>query len=228
MRARKQSKKPQYAHAFTLFCDGLDLPSIAAQTGLREDMIAHAAETQGWVSRRSRIAGVDAVKAAENRLAAVSRVDCTLVNATEEAANTLASAYVTLIRAASALPIEPFADETADKLTEAERDRRHRHLIRDKAETMKLATNGLRELIETAQNVGLLKVERGGKTPDGHDDRDKPIDLSKLTQLNIAIVQATNGQGARVVAQLANGEKSADDLRNVTGSAAQSQPGAVS
>lgn len=109
---------------------------------------------------------------------------------------------MTLIRAASVLPIEPFADETGVKLTEAERDRRHRHLIRDKSEVMRTATAGLRELIETAQNVGLLKVERGGKTPDGHDDRDKPIDLAKLTQLNIAIVQATGGQQSKVLAQL--------------------------
>lgn len=83
-------------------------------------------------------------------------------------------------------------------------------MIEAKAQTMKIATQGLRELIETAQHVGLLKVERGGKPQDGRGD-DGPIDLSKLTQLNIAIVQATQaGQPAKVVAQLATG----DDLRN--------------
>lgn len=200
MRARKESKKPQYAHAFTLFCDGVDFATIALKTGLREDMIAHAAETQGWVQRRSRIAGVDAVKAAENRLASQVRTDSTLVNATETAAGTLAAAYVRLIEQASNLPVEPYADEQATKLTEAERDRAHRRLIRDKTEIMKLATSGLRELIETAQGVGLLKVERGGKVPEGGDDRDRPIDLAKLTQLNVAIVNATGGaNGARPI-----------------------------
>lgn len=201
MRQRKASKKPQYAHAFQLFCDGVDLPAIAAQTGLREDMISQACVTQGWTARRSRIAGIDSVKAAENRLSSQIRTDSTLVNATENAATTLAGAYVRLIEQAAALPVEPFADSQAEKLTEAQRDRAHRHLLRDKVEVMKLATSGLRELIETAQGVGLLKVERGGKTPEGGDDRDRPIDLAKLTQLNIAIVSATNGR-QQVLAQL--------------------------
>jgi hypothetical protein len=203
VRQRKASKKPQYAHAFTLFCDGLDFPAIAAQTGLREDLIARCAEMQGWVSRRSRVAGVDAVKAAENRLASQVRTDSALVQATESAAFTLAGAYVKLIEEAASLPTRPYVEPTGDKPSENELYRQSRSMIEAKAQTMKLATSGLRELIETAQNVGLLKVDRGGKTPDGGDDRDKPIDLAKLTQLNIAIVQATGATGARMVAQLA-------------------------
>lgn len=208
----RPSKKPQYAHAFSLFCEGLDFPVIADKTGLSVDLLARCAETQSWVSRRSRVAGVDAVKAAETRLQAQAAVDSTLVNATRDAAHTLAKSYVRLIEEASALPTEPFADEQAAKMTEAERDRAHRRLIRDKTEVMKLATSGLRELIETAQNVGLLNVERGGKTPEGGADRDRPIDLSKLTQLNIAIVNATTGNGAaRMLAQVS--APNADDLR---------------
>lgn len=117
----------------------------------------------------------------------------------------MAEAYVKLIAEAAALPTHPYADqwEGGVKPTESQKDRQSRHMLRDKVDIMKAATGGLRELIETAQNVGLLKVDRGGKTPDGGDDRDKPIDLAKLTQLNIAIVQATGATGARVVAQLA-------------------------
>lgn len=165
-------------------------------------MISRAADTQSWVMRRSRIAGIDAVKAAENRLASQVRTDSTLVSATESAASTLAAAYVRLIEEASALPTHPFAPEDGTTLSQSERYRQERAMIEAKAETMRKATEGLRELIETAQHVGLLKVDRGGKSPDGDaHERDKPIDLSKLTQLNIAIVQA-RGQAPQVVARL--------------------------
>lgn len=199
----KPSRKPAYAKAFRMFCEGKPLGEIAIATGVSEENLAACAESQNWVKRRALIVGHHAVTAAETRIQAQIAVDSTLVSGVRSAANTLTTAYVRLIEQASALPVEPFPDESATKLTEAERDRAHRRLIRDKTEVMKLATSGLRELIETAQNVGLLKVERGGKTPDGDTDRDKPIDLSKLTQLNIAIVQATGaGNGSRVLAQL--------------------------
>ena len=212
MRTRKASKKPQYASAFELFCDGRDFAFIASQTGLPQSQVERCAVDQNWERRRGAILGAKSVAAAETRLQAQAVVDSTLVNATRDAAHTLAKSYVRLIEEASALPTEPFADEQDTKMTEAERDRAHRRLIRDKTEVMKLATSGLRELIETAQNVGLLNVERGGKTPEGGADRDKPIDLSKLTQLNIAIVNATNGNGAsRMLAQVS--APGADDLR---------------
>lgn len=206
----KPSRKPAYAKAFTLFCEGKSLAEISHAVAISEENLAACADSQNWTKRRGLLVGHRSVAAAETRIQAQIAVDSTLVSATQSAASTLATAYVRLIEEASALPTEPFADETAATMTAAERDRRHRHMIRDKSEIMKVATSGLRELIETAQGVGLLKVERGGKVPDGHDDRDKPIDLAKLTQLNIAIVQATNGR-PQVLAQLSEPAE-----RNVT------------
>lgn len=202
MRPRKFSKKAQYALAFELFCEGRDLASIASQTALDFTQLARCAELQNWPRRRAELAGKKAVVATETRLQAQIAVDSALVNATQSAAATLAEAYVKLIAEAADLPTRPYAS-LGEQPDENEKMRQAKHLMRDKVEIMKAATGGLRELIETAQNVGLLKVDRGGKTPDGGDDRDKPIDLAKLTQLNIAIVQATGGQGTRVVAQLA-------------------------
>jgi len=213
-RPRKPSKKPQYALAFSLYCDGVDWPEIARKTGLPQELVERCAAQQNWANKRGKLAGSESIAALETRLQAQNVVDSTLVRASQESAETLAQAYVRLIGEASALPTEPYADAEAAKLTEQERYRHHCTMIERKAGLMRIATSGLRELIETAQNVGLLKVERGGKPSDGSDDRDKPIDLSKLTQLNIAIVQATSGNGpAKVLAQIAT--PASDDLRNV-------------
>lgn len=208
----KPSRKPLYAKAFVLFCEGKSLRDCAISTGISEENLAACAESQNWIKRRGLIVGSRAVAHAETRITAQIAVDSALVSASQSAAQTLATAYVRLIEEASALPTHPFAGPNDAKPDENERYRQECAMIERKAEVMRKATSGLRELIETAQNIGLLNVERGGKTPEGGSDRDKPIDLSKLTQLNIAIVNATNGNGAsRMLAQVS--APSADDLR---------------
>lgn len=165
-------------------------------------MVEKTAVHQHWQEKKGRYAGVVAVAAAETRLQAQVAVDSTLVRATQTAAETLANAYVQLITEAAALPTHPLANADGTPVDSSEAYRATRAMLDAKADTMRKATEGLRELIATAQNVGLLKVDRGGKAPEGDGRDDKPIDLSKLTQLRIAIVQA-NGQAPRVAAELA-------------------------
>lgn len=201
---KKYSKKPLYAQAFTLFCEGVAIGEIARRLQLPPDALADTVLRQRWTARRSTLAGAHSVAAAETRLQAQTNVDRTLCTATEQAASTLAASYVTAIEQICALPVEMEA-ENGEIETAGARYRQRCHMIERKISLQKAATEGLRELIATAQNVGLLKVERNGRDRDGRNDDDKPIDLSKLTQLNIAIVQATSAgkQGATVVAELA-------------------------
>jgi hypothetical protein len=204
MAGRKiNSKRKQYASAFERFVNGEKLDAIADILGLDFATLERCATLQNWQQRRGRVLGATAVQAAETRLQAGAVVDQTLVSATRDAAQTLAAAYVRLIAEASELPTHPYAAADGSKPDANEHYRQCRGMIEAKAQTMKLATSGLRELIETAQNVGLLKVERGdGRGGHGRNgDDDKPIDLSKLTQLRIAIGNASVS-GAVMVAEL--------------------------
>ena len=218
LRPRKNSKRALYLSAFELFCDGKSLAECAATTGLDLALLERCAHTQNWQRRQAQLLGASAVGRAETRLQAKAAVDNTLVNATRSAAQTLAQAYVKLIEEAASLPTHPYAAQGDDKPDANETYRQECAMIDRKADTMRKATEGLRELIETAQNIGLLEYERGGKPQGGNGGGDgdgKPLDLSRLTQLNIAIVQATNGQPQRVAATLApaSGE-TRSDLRN--------------
>jgi hypothetical protein len=199
---QKHSKKPLYAQAFRLFCEhGLSPGEIAQKLALPIDALTDTIVRQRWAERKATLAGQHAVAAAETRLQAQVAVDSTLVRATQSAAETLANAYVQLITEAAALPTHPLANADGSTVDPQEAYRATRAMLDAKADTMRKATEGLRELIATAQNVGLLKVDRGGKPPEGDGRDDKPIDLSKLTQLRIAIVQA-NGQVTKAGASL--------------------------
>lgn len=214
----KPSKKPLYHKAFTDYVASKgSLPEIATRYGLMPDVLIRLAEAQKWEHRRSLLAGESRISATESRLHAQAHVDSTLCTATESIASRLADAYVSLITGITSLPVEPYADATAlgePPMTEQERYRQHCQMIERKVGLQRQATEGLREMIETAQAVGLLLVAPGSRK--GGDDQDKPIDLSKLTQLNVAIVAATAGRPAQVMVQLGSEATGQGDLRNVT------------
>lgn len=216
---RKRSKKPLYAIAFSLWCEGKDLPEIARKTGLPLASLAEASQSQRWAQRRAMVADTQALEVVESRIHTQSRVDATLCRATEDAANALSASYVAIIRDIAGLSVdaEPEVENPAIVPTKGELRRQHVHLLREKIELQKLATEGLREMIATAQAVGLLKVDqRSARNGGPQAEDDKPIDLSKLTQLNIAIVQATKDRPAQVLAQLGNAQAAQAEPTDVT------------
>lgn len=189
--ARKPGKKGLYAEAFRLFVEGESLPEIAGKTGIPVERLADTSIAQNWAKRRANVAGAKECEIIEHRIHTQARVDVTLCRATEEIADQLASSYVSTIKKICELSVEAEQEHPDIVLGKQEARRQHVHRLRERIELQKLATEGLREMIATAQQVGLLRVDsrgRGGAT----SQDDAPIDLSKLTQLRI-LVEATAG-----------------------------------
>lgn len=211
LNARKPSRKPLYADAFRRFVEGESLPQISHATGLPIDQLADVCERQNWSKRRATIAGAKECEIVEHRIHTQSRVDATLCRATEDAANALAASYVATIRKICELSVEAEQEHPDIVMGKPEARRQHVHRLREKVELQKLATEGLREMIATAQQVGLLRVDSRGIRGQSQDDA--PIDLSKLTQLRI-LVEATAAKPA---------EKRAENAIEATVSATPTQ-----
>lgn len=186
--ARRGAKKPLYAEAFRLYIEGESLPEISRKTSLPVEQLAQTVHAQNWAKRRANVAGAKECEIVEHRIHTQSRVDATLCRATEQIADQLASSYVSTIKKICELSVEAEQEHPDIVLGKPEARRQHVHRLREKIELQKLATEGLREMIATAQQVGLLRVDSRGVR--GQNADDAPIDLSKLTQLRI-LVEAT-------------------------------------
>ncbi len=183
------TKKELYSEAFNLYVSDVntpDLVAIARQLKLRaETLIAHA-ENSRWAERRAFLASRIASGQAEQRVSAQLAVDRQLVQSTVKAVEKWTGSLLEIIDRVGMLPTEPDASEVSG---EEELIHKRSKLLANKLDLLKASIEGFREMTATTLNLGLLKARKG--EPVG--DESGKLDLSKLTTLNLAIVQASAG-----------------------------------
>ncbi len=170
----KPSKAPLYAEALRIFLSepGATLPQIALRVGLRADSLIANAERQSWHKRRA-IVDKDA---SETRIAAASKVDSTLVEATAQTVGKMTEGWASVVDKVLLLSTEP-----DDTLPPKDQAREHAYLLERKADLMTKVSKGYAAMIETASSLGLVK----GVAKEGSEAG--KLDLGKLTQLNLTI-----------------------------------------
>ena len=140
----------------------------------------------------------------ETRLAVKARIDAEICETVGRTVHELCGHFENMVRVACALPIEPHEeprDHESIALSAAERQERYRQhcqMIDRKLELSNAVVGGLQVLIDAARSLDLLHTEPRSKSGSATGD----LDLTKLTTLNLTLVQAQKDAKAVQVTEL--------------------------
>lgn len=195
-----EEKQELFIQAFDLYMNdprNLNVVQIARELKMEPAMLMRYAQNKGWEQMRLQQRSLVSTVQNDRRIETAKRVDERVVESADMAIKKASSVYLEVIERIAAMPLDPMdvPDDELDKDDHGNVKRRPKRakLMEEKVFLMNQAMDGFMKMASGAQGIGLVLNNKG---LDGKSTAD---DLSKLTQLNVLLLDIHNNGGQKAM-----------------------------